>query len=429
MLLAISSWHVAILTPTFADDRSAEFPRPVVIRPASPVEVVIGFDRPIAPASAAMLGHRMIEFETSNPKQARSIRIAGVRLEDDNRTIRLATDPHPIQTAYRLRVGEETWSYDLRGIEASWSEEGADPDAPPTWQGWLPVADLGESSTQIGRSAMFEHASRLIRKPGTLSLASMVTFPKGRIRVSISSDDPIEEFLAGDEAFQSVEGDSSIKSHELTIVSTGEPQFVSIRTRTTDKGTDRIPSLSLKARGENDESPIPLNHERFALPWAPIQSTNVAADGLAIPSAASLAGGDAQRGEALFQGDQAQCSRCHRVRGKGGTIGPDLSEIGKKGAREIYLSIANPSVNIEPDYESFTVSLTDGRVIAGIVRADGPDAINIHDTNAQVTRIERREIDQIRPASASIMPVGLASALGDERIKDLIAYLLSTATK
>ena len=40
---------------------------------------------------------------------------------------------------------------------------------------------------------------------------------------------------------------------------------------------------------------------------------------------------------------EAQCLKCHTVRGTGGSIGPDLSMIGKKGSREnLYDSAADP---------------------------------------------------------------------------------------
>jgi putative heme-binding domain-containing protein len=111
------------------------------------------------------------------------------------------------------------------------------------------------------------------------------------------------------------------------------------------------------------------------------------------------------------------------VKGRGDQVGPDLTTIGRKGAEYIYRSIAAPSESITPDYVTYTVSLKDGRVAAGVVRADGPDAIRIIDTEAKSIVFPRAEIDGFRPATASIMPVGLLPALGEARIRDIIAYL------
>jgi putative heme-binding domain-containing protein len=114
--------------------------------------------------------------------------------------------------------------------------------------------------------------------------------------------------------------------------------------------------------------------------------------------------------------------------GRGGKSGPDLTEIGRKGREQVYHSIAAPSAEIAPEYMTYTVSTTDGRVMAGLVRAQGPQLIEVTDTNAQVTTIPRDQIDQIRPSGNSIMPVGMAAALGPGNLRDLIAFLCKPST-
>src|SRR5262249_47351702 len=56
--------------------------------------------------------------------------------------------------------------------------------------------------------------------------------------------------------------------------------------------------------------------------------------------------GDAARGKTVWNASvtgAAQCAKCHMVRGVGGQVGPDLSMIGKKSAREaLYESILLP---------------------------------------------------------------------------------------
>ena len=71
------------------------------------------------------------------------------------------------------------------------------------------------------------------------------------------------------------------------------------------------------------------------------------------------------------------------------------------------------------------MAVRDGRVLAGVVRAEGADSIRVTDTNAKPTTLRRDEIDQIRPSGTSIMPVGLAGALGEASVRDLITYLTS----
>ena len=77
-----------------------------------------------------------------------------------------------------------------------------------------------------------------------------------------------------------------------------------------------------------------------------------------------------------------------------------------RGRAEIYRSIAAPSAAIEPDYTSYTVATRAGQVVAGVVHAEGPDAIQVVDTNAHATTIRRDEIRELRPARRRSCPPG-----------------------
>ena len=63
----------------------------------------------------------------------------------------------------------------------------------------------------------------------------------------------------------------------------------------------------------------------------------------------------------------------------------------------------------------------------GIVRAEGAEALKVGENDGKQTIIPRADIDEIRPSASSIMPVGLLGAIGEERTRDLLAYLTSRA--
>ena len=52
---------------------------------------------------------------------------------------------------------------------------------------------------------------------------------------------------------------------------------------------------------------------------------------------------------------------------------------------------------IDPDYVPYAVALKDGRVAAGVVRAEGADAIRVHDVNGQSTVIPRSRSRRASP--------------------------------
>jgi putative heme-binding domain-containing protein len=130
------------------------------------------------------------------------------------------------------------------------------------------------------------------------------------------------------------------------------------------------------------------------------------------------------RGEAVYFGEKGKCSTCHRVGNQGGEVGPDLSTIADRLNRAaLYHAIEAPSAAIEPDYLPYTVAMTDGRVLVGVVRAEGAESIRVVGADAQAVDLPRAEVEEIRPVSTSIMPVGLVGALGQDDLRDLLAFL------
>jgi putative heme-binding domain-containing protein len=168
-----------------------------------------------------------------------------------------------------------------------------------------------------------------------------------------------------------------------------------------------------------DAPEIRVGRQHLQLPWTPptLPEPPAAAN---VPN---LDGGDPARGAAVFAGDAAKCASCHKFKGQGGEVGPDLSDLVGRDRREVYRDIVEPSARIHPDYVPYVVATREGRVLAGTVRAEGADAIRVTDTEAKSTVIPRASIDQFRASGTSIMPVGLAGAIGEDRLRDLIAYL------
>src|SRR5690242_10421471 len=76
-----------------------------------------------------------------------------------------------------------------------------------------------------------------------------------------------------------------------------------------------------------------------------------------------------QSGEALFFG-KAACASCHEVNGRGGIVGPDLSNAGRLSAEALRQKIVDPNANSNPGGRggpSTIVARTkDGKEIRGI---------------------------------------------------------------
>jgi putative heme-binding domain-containing protein len=440
-VLAVVTCHIA--SPVGADRVAAAFaaapagPRAIAVWPAGPMEVRVAFDGPIDPAVArAMLG-RWIPFgelsDRPGPRLVAALgrlRIAAARLDDGARTLVLTTDPHPRQATYIVTVpvddatrgsalqGGIPLAYDLRGVEVSWTE--ARDGAGPASLSWWPQVEPASARTLAGGSVEHERSLEWLGRPGRLTLRTLLALPKGKLTVGLQAEGALEATLAF-EAPKSSAGGPGRHGAEWDLESTGEPVELAATIPTGVNGKPATFRVWYRTAADAAERPIPASSQ--ALPWGPPAVAAVAA---APPIPFSLAGGDPHRGEAIFTGAEAKCSSCHKVRGAGGETGPALDDLSERDPASVYRDIAEPSVVIDSDFVPFAVALKDGRVAAGVVRAEGADKVRVYDVNGQTTVIPRSQIEELRPSTTSVMPVGLAGALGEARMRDLMAFLLAS---
>jgi putative membrane-bound dehydrogenase-like protein len=141
--------------------------------------------------------------------------------------------------------------------------------------------------------------------------------------------------------------------------------------------------------------------------------------------------GKPERGKALFSDLKGlACVKCHRVSGEGGTVGPELTGVGAKYARDdLIASVLFPSAKIFSGYEPVVVATADGRVSTGIVKSETPEALEIEDADGKRIKIPKSDIDERKLSDVSLMPNGLAEGLTKEDFADVIAYLESLKEK
>ena len=146
-----------------------------------------------------------------------------------------------------------------------------------------------------------------------------------------------------------------------------------------------------------------------------------------------LAGpGDAGSGRRLFFSSVgARCSVCHEYSGRGGRIGPDLTQIARGSSREkIITSILQPSREIAPEFQTWKLVTKDGRSLVGFrLPKPGDDGMEDYADPAGKKFTLRSEVIETRSASPkSIMPDGLEQLISVADLRDLIAFLTSSAS-
>ena len=137
-------------------------------------------------------------------------------------------------------------------------------------------------------------------------------------------------------------------------------------------------------------------------------------------------GGDAAAGERIFMHQEGpRCYVCHRVGGRGGNIGPDLTTIGSALTTEKLVdSILAPSREIAPQYANWHIATRDGTVHSGVIVEEGPNStVTLADSQGKLTVIPRTQIEERRALPGSIMPDNLPALLTPQDWADLLAFL------
>lgn len=398
----------------FAGFSLAAPPAPVLAWPNGPLEARVAFDQPVGePLAKSMVG-KTITFGGKNVEDSSqgTMRIVGARLTDGGQTLILATDPHPRDATYHLTIGSKPLEYMLNGVDVTWTAgEGA--DAKSSWSGWWP--GLNSDDLQGAAKSSAEHKRMLasLTKSGQLRIRGTLTLPEGSLTLKLKASGVVDATI-GDATGMSAD-DGLL---DLALESTGEPIDLDVTIATSE---GKPFALTLTSQTADDASAKPVSSQSQLVPWTPITPFVPASTG-PVPD---LAGGDPARGEQVYTGETAKCATCHKINGQGGDVGPDLTKQADRELAAIYRDINEPSAVIHPDYVFYTVATKNGQVASGIVRAEGPDAIKVVDANAKATIIPRAEIDDLRPGATSLMPVGLVGAIGEEKMKDLVAYLKS----
>lgn len=150
------------------------------------------------------------------------------------------------------------------------------------------------------------------------------------------------------------------------------------------------------------------------------------ANATALPPISELAKmkGDASRGAEVFRRETVGCAKCHQVRAEGKDVGPALTEIGSKLAREaLYEAILDPGAGISFGFEAWTVELKNGDEAYGLKASETTDEVAIKDTNGIVTRYKRSEVASMKQMKTSIMPTGLQQTISTQELVDLVEYL------
>ncbi len=143
---------------------------------------------------------------------------------------------------------------------------------------------------------------------------------------------------------------------------------------------------------------------------------------LSAPASEAVIHGDAARGRELYYG-KGQCATCHSIRGTGGLLGPDLSDIGAvRSLPQLRNALLAPVFQPDGDYRSAKVVLRSGRTLQGVLRGATNYSFELQSETGELHLLDAAEISEIRLRKEPLMP-SYERKLSSSELDDLLSFL------
>jgi putative membrane-bound dehydrogenase-like protein len=131
--------------------------------------------------------------------------------------------------------------------------------------------------------------------------------------------------------------------------------------------------------------------------------------------------GDIEKGKLVYQ---ENCALCHQIRESNGiAIGPDLGTIHNWSREAIMAHILAPSLSISSGFDLWSVELSNGENIQGLISSETTGAINLRNVGSTDRIINRNDIRSLKALNVSIMPASLEKQISKQQMADLLAFL------
>ena len=141
-------------------------------------------------------------------------------------------------------------------------------------------------------------------------------------------------------------------------------------------------------------------------------------------SRSALPPGDVAQGKAIFEG-KGGCLSCHRVKGNGARLGPELTDIGSlRRAVELERSILDPDAEVLPQNRFFRVVAKDGAATTGRLLNQDAFTVQLFDQRERLLSFSKSDLKEYAFVDKSPMP-SYQGKFTPRELADLVSYLAS----
>jgi putative membrane-bound dehydrogenase-like protein len=130
--------------------------------------------------------------------------------------------------------------------------------------------------------------------------------------------------------------------------------------------------------------------------------------------------GDRARGEKVYQ---TNCATCHRLRGQGIKVGPDLEGVIGRDRKALLVDILDPNRAMDPSYQVYVIRTAANETFNGVIATETPASITLRRPAGEETTVLRKDIAEIKAWPASLMPEGVENNVKAQDFADLLEFL------
>jgi cytochrome c oxidase cbb3-type subunit III len=133
--------------------------------------------------------------------------------------------------------------------------------------------------------------------------------------------------------------------------------------------------------------------------------------------------GNLEHGAELFHG-AARCSECHMIRGNGGLLGPDLSNIGaERTLRQLREALTTVRPNIPFGFQPVRIRAKSGATVDGIIKNENNFSMQVLDRQNRLHLLNREELRDVDYGRKSLMPNDYGERLTPGQLQDVLLFL------
>jgi putative heme-binding domain-containing protein len=132
--------------------------------------------------------------------------------------------------------------------------------------------------------------------------------------------------------------------------------------------------------------------------------------------------GNAAAGEQVFW-EKGKCGQCHRVGFKGGSVGPELTKVGRsRSLQYLRTALIDPDADLGRGYATITVVTKDGKKLQGVQRGYDFFSAQFIDIEGNFHSYFKSDVNELTRAEKSLMP-SYSKTLSPTEINDVVAFL------